>query len=504
MQFRRSLFNLTHLAALTALGLLLLLTGTNALAQDVIRPAAISDLAADRGASDVELSWSAISADVAGGAETIDHYNVYRGTTPDFVADLIGGSNLIGSSPTPSFSDLGALLDGFDYYYRVTAVDVDGNESNSKAPLVSTPPTLSGFWTNTSIEIDWTDAQPAASVFGYRVYHGPKSGEYDTVVDVNLVTSHSILGLPLFKNRYIVVTAIDADGNESGFSNEHIDVIRGIVRTRAHDGEELCWGNDCTPNPGVVQRNGGWQALVPIEFPEGDWNRVLMTFTMEARLCTPPNGGNVTKCGSGNPCVSPPCNGGYNTCGDPWDRLAHVFMVLDDCIDGGGSCITHNNLELMRAVTSFGTDAEPPEGTGFVPPRELTLDITPYTPLLTGQRYIGVEIGHLLEQCTVPRWRLQPLRRVLPADQHDVARRTGDLELGTLAYRLQHRRLMRDLERMWLPLVHLPPLGLVSGIHRLSPQRAVRSGSRHDLRYSARRHLQLRLRHHSAERILAC
>jgi hypothetical protein len=398
MQSRRSLSTLIHLSALTALGLVLLLAGADTLAQDVIRPASIADLEVNRGASDVALSWTSVSADVAGGTETIDHYNIYRGTTPDFVPDLVGGSNLIGSSPTASFSDPGAALDNFDYYYRVTAVDADGNESNSKAPLVTTPPTLSGFWTNTSIEIDWTDADPIANVFGYRVYHGPKSGEYDTVVDVNLVTTHSLGGLPLFKNRYIVVTAIDDDGNESGFSNEHIDVIRGIVRTRAHDGEELCWGNDCTPSPGVIQRSSGWQALVPIDFPEGDWSRVLMTFTMESRLCTPPNGGNVTKCGSGNPCVSPPCNGGYNTCGDPWDRLAHVFMVLDDCIDAGGSCITHDNLELMRAVTSFGTDAEPPEGTGFVPPRELTLDITPYTPLLTGERYIGVEIGHFVQK----------------------------------------------------------------------------------------------------------
>ena len=131
---------------------------------------------------------------------------------------------------------------------------------------------------------------------------------------------------------------------------------------------------------------------MPATFPEGDWTRVLVTYTMDSRLCEPPAGGNVTKCGSGNPCVNPQCNGfpAYNTCGDPWDRLAHLFVVLDEtCIAGVGSCINDNQLELMRAITPFGTDADPPDGTGVVPPRELTLDITPFAPQLTGTKYVG-------------------------------------------------------------------------------------------------------------------
>jgi hypothetical protein len=98
----------------------------------------------------------------------------------------------------------------------------------------------------------------------------------------------------------------------------------------------------------------------------------------------------VSKCGSNNP-------GGYNPCGDPWDRLAHMFLVLDDCIAGGGNCITPDNLELIRAITPFGTDAEPPDGNGNVPPRKLTLDVTPYLPLLQGTKYVGVDIAHFVQ-----------------------------------------------------------------------------------------------------------
>jgi hypothetical protein len=207
-----------------------------------------------------------------------------------------------------------------------------------------------------------------------------------------------LTGLATDMNWYSSVVAVDLDGNESDFSNEHVDVIGGVITLRGQDGAGLCWGaSKCPPGPGEVQRSNGWQLLKPVDFPDGDWANIEVTWTIESRLCEPPANGNVTKCGSGNPCVNPPCNGGYNTCGDPWDRTAHLFMVLDDCISGTGSCMTNGNLELMRAVTPFGTDADPPDGTGVVPPRALTLDITPYAPLLTGQRYIGTHIGHFVQ-----------------------------------------------------------------------------------------------------------
>ena len=110
-----------------------------------------------------------------------------------------------------------------------------------------------------------------------------------------------------------------------------------------------------------------------------------------ACLCTPPAHGTTDKCGDTNP-------GGYNPCGDPWDRGAHLFLVQDEsCIQNGQSCINSNQVELMRAITPFGTDAPPPDGSGEVPPRVLTLDITPYASLLSGSKYIGAEIGHYVQ-----------------------------------------------------------------------------------------------------------
>ena len=371
-------------------------------AADVTNPAEVTGLRVDPNTvqpADLDLIWNAVSFDVTGNPETVQEYRIYRGDSADFIPDKDTGTNLAGTSTTTSSTDVGARTDGTDHYYRVSAVDADGNEGVTQTPTVTTPPVLSGSWTDTTIELNWTDAQPVNEVLSYKVYYGKAAGSYEFVDDVGLATSHSLSGLELWVNWYIAVTAVDLNGNESAFSNEHVDAVAGRVRVRAHDEDRLCWGaSKCTPtDPNKVQRSDGWQLMVPTGFPEGDWTRVLVSYTIESRLCEPPAGSNTTRCGAGNPCLTPPCNGGYNTCGDPWDRIAHLFLVLDDCVDQGGSCRTNNNLELMRAVTPFGTDADPPDGRGTVPPRVLTLDITPYAPLLTGTMHVGAEIGHFVQ-----------------------------------------------------------------------------------------------------------
>ena len=371
-----------------------------ALALDVTRPAVVAGVAVDRSGTDLGISWDAVLLDAAGQPEIVDYYNVYRGVSPDFVPDKIGLTNRIGFSPSLTFTDVGVAADGIDYFYKVSAVDFSGLESNIQPSLVITPPVLSGDWTRHTIDVDWTSAQPAVEVVSYRVYYGTGSGAYEFVDDLGLATSTSLSGMTTGVAWYVAVTAVDDRGNESAFSNEHVDALNGTAWVRAHDQDELCWGaSDCTPtDPRKIQRSNGWQLLVPAEFPPGDWTSVMLRVTLESRLCRNGQEGTTNKCGTGNACVSPPCNGGYNPCGDPWDRLAQFFLVLDDCIETGGSCITPNNLELMRAVTPFGTDAELPEGSSNIDPRVLELDVTPFLSLLSGERYVGGEIGHYVQK----------------------------------------------------------------------------------------------------------
>ena len=374
-----------------ALTALVLSSGTAALAADVTRPSAVDGVGVDKAGPDAVLAWAAVTQDVNGATETIGAYRVYRGATPDFVPDKAGGTNRIGTSATTSFTDAGALSGG-DFYYLVTAVDAAGNESSSKDTTITSAPTLTGNWTDTTIELDWTAAAPAGQVSRYRVYYGKKSHQYEFVVDAGLSLHASLAGLQTLVNWYAAVVAVDVNGNESAFSNEHVDAVAGRVKIKVHDDSGLCWlggGQVCPPKPGEVQRSDGFQLNVPVDFPEGTWTKVTVTYTLDSRLCKPGQMGCTDKCGSTNP--SP---GGWNPCGDPWDRTAHLFLVLDDCINGGGSCITGNNLELMRAITPFGTDAPAPNGTGVVPARVLNLDVTPFAPLLTGHRYVGAEIAN--------------------------------------------------------------------------------------------------------------
>jgi hypothetical protein len=142
-----------------------LLLAPAAPAADVTNPEAVENLRFDRSEDDVLLTWDPVTTDAAGNTEVVDHYEVYRGIDPDFVPDKAGGSNRIGTSLTESFSDLGAAGDPEPlYFYLVSAVDADGNQGSTRPVWLDSPPVLSGYWTDTTIELDWTDAQPLGGV----------------------------------------------------------------------------------------------------------------------------------------------------------------------------------------------------------------------------------------------------------------------------------------------------------------------------------------------------
>ena len=60
--------------------------------------------------------------------------------------------------------------------------------------------------------------QPNENVVGYKIYYGNASGQYSSVVTVNKATSATISLIP--GGYYFALTAFDAAGNESGYSEE--------------------------------------------------------------------------------------------------------------------------------------------------------------------------------------------------------------------------------------------------------------------------------------------
>lgn len=346
-------------------------------------PAEVTGLVLDKDPSGYLLDWDDVTLDALGQPTTVDAYRIYASAAAD---SFPIGYGVKGSSASSDLLDEELAFDGL-ISFLVTAVDDGGVEGGARPSDVTTPPVLSGFWTPGTIEISWTPAEPQSEVERYLVFVGTRSRSYTEIIDVGAATATSLDALNFNTNYYIGVAALDLDGNLSALSNEHIDALAGTIDLRVHDEDRLCPFDSCPAgDPDKVQRRGGQEMMIPVDFPEGDWTNITMTYTVDSRLCagTPEA---PDKCGQGNP-------GGWNPCGDPWDRTASVYLVLNDCVESGGGCYGGDgNLELLRAITPFGTDAPPPDGTGVVGPTEWSLDITPLRPVLTGRKHVGAYIA---------------------------------------------------------------------------------------------------------------
>ena len=73
------------------------------------------------------------------------------------------------------------------------------------------------------------EASPDSGVAGYNIYFGGASGNYTNVISAGNTTSTSLAGLVEGATYYFAVTAVDAFGVESGFSNEAAYVVSGGV-----------------------------------------------------------------------------------------------------------------------------------------------------------------------------------------------------------------------------------------------------------------------------------
>jgi hypothetical protein len=73
------------------------------------------------------------------------------------------------------------------------------------------------------ISLAW-DPSVTPGIVGYKVYYGHSSGVYGTPVTIGNQTTYTVTGLTS-GTYYFAVTAFDASGNESDFSNEISQVI---------------------------------------------------------------------------------------------------------------------------------------------------------------------------------------------------------------------------------------------------------------------------------------
>ena len=161
------------------------------------------------------ISWDSSIDDET----SVDHYDLYRSQTQGFT---IGDSNRIGSDLTNTEFEDTNVVDGQTYYYRVTATDINDNESTGSTEkeflftddvAPQAPSSLSGTVSDNTVDLDWT-ASSSPDVDHYNVYR-----DYTKIDEVAAgTTNYSNTGLTNEQSYEYVVTAVDEADNESSNS----------------------------------------------------------------------------------------------------------------------------------------------------------------------------------------------------------------------------------------------------------------------------------------------
>ena len=117
----------------------------------------------------------------------------------------------------------------------------EGCSSFKAAALLVVALFLTGFTlpaqNGTAVTVAW-NASADTAVAGYRLYEGVSSRTYTNSVDVGNATSFTITGLAGGTTYYFAVTAYDAQGLESDFSDEVVYTVPFVLVSLAL---KNCW-----------------------------------------------------------------------------------------------------------------------------------------------------------------------------------------------------------------------------------------------------------------------
>ncbi|RIK63673.1 hypothetical protein DCC62_26420 [candidate division KSB1 bacterium] len=183
-------------------------------------PAAPQNLSATAGNQQITLTWQANNE-----ADFL-RYRIYGGTSPNPTTkiDSVGGV----ANTTKIIT---GLTNGTTYYFRITAVDNNlnqsgfSNEVNATPSAADLPPAAPQNLTATvgdqQITLNW-QANSEVDFLRYRIYGGTTPNPTTKIDSVNGVanTTKTTTGLTNGTTYYFRITAVDNSLNESGFSNE--------------------------------------------------------------------------------------------------------------------------------------------------------------------------------------------------------------------------------------------------------------------------------------------
>ncbi|MCG7218206.1 fibronectin type III domain-containing protein [Paenibacillus mucilaginosus] len=179
-------------------------------APDTIPPGKPTGLSAVAHSGSTDLSWTANPQ-----LDGVTGYNVYKNGVK------VNTSLITGTTYTVT-----SLTDNTTYYFKVTAVDAAGNESVPSDQVSSLYDTLSplapiGVTAVTgsaagTVEISWTPNPQGEVPYSYNLYKD--SVKYNSSPILHPTTTHTVVGINSNVNYIFAVTALDAEGNESGQS----------------------------------------------------------------------------------------------------------------------------------------------------------------------------------------------------------------------------------------------------------------------------------------------
>jgi len=188
---------------------------------DTTAPAIPQNLSATPSDSIITLNWNANNE-----LDSI-YYRIYMDTlaSPTTVIDST-------NSGTDTTIVIDRLSENGDYYFRITAVDLSGNESGFSNEVLVTPSVidttapaipqnLSVTPSDSTITLNWNANNELDSIY-YRIYMDTLASPTTVIDSTNSSTDTTIVIDRLSENDtyYFRITAVDLSGNESGFSNE--------------------------------------------------------------------------------------------------------------------------------------------------------------------------------------------------------------------------------------------------------------------------------------------
>lgn len=176
----------------------------------VLIPSAPFNLQASGGVGQIMLSWQ---APVSSGGTAITGYKIYVGTTP-------GGESLLDTIGNVLAYTASGLSNGLTYYFRVAAVNGNG-EGASSIEVIATPLTVPSVPLSVTatpgagfVLVNWTT--PASNgglpVTNYTVFRGITSGSEAFLLTLNNITTFQDAAPVFGQVNYYKISAVNAAG----------------------------------------------------------------------------------------------------------------------------------------------------------------------------------------------------------------------------------------------------------------------------------------------------